>query len=84
MARSLGIPAVVGMGEELMEKAANELEVVVDGTSGEVYFSPDEETLKEYQKKLEDYEKEQQRLKVYKDRKAETKDGKEIEVVGNI
>ena len=84
MARSLGIPAVVGMGEELMEKAANNLEVVVDGTSGEVYFSPDEETLKEYEAKLKDYEKEQQRLKIYKDRKAETKDGEAVEVVGNI
>lgn len=84
MARSLGIPAVVGMGEGLLKEAEDGAEVVVDGTSGEVIFSPDEAVLAEYQEKLKDYEKEQERLQIFKDKKAITKDGKEIEVVGNI
>jgi phosphotransferase system enzyme I (PtsI) len=84
MARSLGIPAVVGMGEGLLKEAEDGAEVIVDGTSGEVIFSPDEAVLKEYEEKLKDYEKEQERLKIFKDKKAVTKDGKEIEVVGNI
>jgi phosphotransferase system enzyme I (PtsI) len=84
MARSLGIPAVVGMGEGLLKEAEDGVEVIVDGSSGEVIFSPDAEVLAEYEEKLKDYEKEQERLQIFKDKKAVTKDGKEIEVVGNI
>ena len=84
MARSLGIPAVVGMGEGLLKEAEDGVEVIVDGSSGEVIFSPDAAVMTEYQEKLKDYEKEQERLQIFKDKKAVTKDGKEIEVVGNI
>jgi phosphotransferase system enzyme I (PtsI) len=84
MARSLGIPAVVGAGSELIEKAENEMEIIVDGNSGKVYFNPDQSTLDEYEDKLEKYEAEQERLKAYKDKNAETKDGHRVEVVGNM
>ncbi|MFN2339810.1 MAG: phosphoenolpyruvate--protein phosphotransferase [Halanaerobium sp.] len=84
MARSLGIPAVVGAGSELIEKAENEMEIIVDGNSGKVYFNPEQSTLDEYEDKLEEYEAEQERLKAYKDKNAETKDGHRVEVVGNM
>ena len=84
MARSLGIPAVVGAGSELIEKADDELEIIVDGNSGKVYFNPDQSTLDEYEDKLEEYEAEQERLKAFKDKKAETEDGHRVEVVGNM
>ena len=84
MARSLGIPSVVGLGEELIEKAENDMEIIVDGNSGKVYFDPDQSTLDEYKKKLAKYEAEQERLKAFKDKKAETKDGHEVEIVGNM
>ena len=84
MARSLGIPSVVGLGEELIEKAENDMEIIVDGNSGKVYFDPDQSTLDEYKEKLAKYEAEQERLKAFKDKKAETKDGHEVEIVGNM
>jgi len=84
MARSLGIPAVVGMGDKVMEAAEDGIEVIVDGESGDVYFSPDQELLDKYEEKLKAYQEEQERLKVFKDKKAETKDGEAVEVVGNI
>lgn len=84
MARTLGIPAVVGLGEELLTAAENDEEVIVDGSSGKVYFSPDKATKEEYQAKLEEYKTEQKRLEFYKDKKAQTKDGVDIEVVGNM
>jgi len=84
MARSLGIPSVVGAGSELIEKAENEMEIIVDGNSGKVFFNPDQSTLAEYEDKLEKYEAEQERLKAFKDKKAETKDGHRVEVVGNM
>ncbi|MEC9489596.1 MAG: phosphoenolpyruvate--protein phosphotransferase [Halanaerobiales bacterium] len=84
MARSLGIPAVVGLGSELIEKAEDNIEIIVDGNSGKVYFSPDESTLEEYKEKLAKYKAEQKRLETYQDKKAKTKDGTEVEVVGNM
>jgi phosphotransferase system enzyme I (PtsI) len=84
MARSLGIPAVVGLGTELLEKAENGIEIIVDGNSGKIYFEPDQTTLDDYKVKLADYEAELERLLSYKDQKAASKDGYEVEVVGNM
>ncbi len=84
MARSLGIPSVVGVGSELIEKAENGMEIIVDGNSGNIYFNPEQSTLTEYEAKLEKYEAEQERLKAFKDKSAETKDGHRVEVVGNM
>jgi phosphotransferase system enzyme I (PtsI) len=84
MARSLGIPSVVGVGSELIEKAENDMKIIVDGNSGNIYFNPDQSTLEEYEVKLKEYEAEQERLKAFKDKKSETKDGHQVEVVGNM
>ena len=84
MARSLGIPAVVGLGEGLLEQCNHGDKIIVDGVKGKIYINPDLELLKRYQKKAGDYKEEQQELTVYRDRLAETKDGKRIEVMGNI
>jgi phosphotransferase system enzyme I (PtsI) len=84
MARSLGIPAVVGVGEELFNKAQDNSKVIVDGNSGEIYFSPDQNRLDTYQDKLKEYEREQKKLELYRDKKAQTKDGQAVELVGNM
>ena len=84
MARSLGIPAVVGIGSELIKKAENKMKIIVDGNSGKAYLNPDQSTLDKYEAKLEEYEAEQQRLKTFKNKKAETEEGKQLEIVGNI
>jgi phosphotransferase system enzyme I (PtsI) len=84
MARSLGIPSVVGLGNELIEKAENEITIIVDGNQGKVFFDPDQSTLDEYKVKLEEYKAEQERLLAFKDKKAQTKDGYQVEVAGNM
>jgi len=84
MARSLGIPAVVGLGDKLMNKNVDDDVLIVDGNSGDVYFDPDEAIMKKYEQKLADYEAEQERLAAYKDKKAKTKDGEEVEIAGNM
>lgn len=89
MARSLGIPAIVGVGEELSSrieqgKLLSGQVIIVDGNTGQVIVNPNQETERKYQKKKEEYQQEQRRLNKYKDKKALTKDGKEIEVSGNI
>jgi len=50
MARSLEIPAVVGVNN-ITETAKNGDIVIVNGSSGEVILNPNEETLKKYKKK---------------------------------
>lgn len=84
IARSLGIPAVVGVGRELLTEVSNGSEVIVDGIDGLVLIEPSEERKAQYHSKIKSLAEEQQRVNSYKDKKAVTRDGEEIKVVGNI
>ena len=84
IARSLGIPAVVGVGRELLTEVSNGSEVIVDGIDGLVLIEPSEERKAQYHRKIKSLAEEQQRVNSYKDKKAVTRDGEEIKVVGNI
>ncbi len=84
IARSLGIPAVVGVGRELLTEVSNGSEVIVDGIDGLVLIEPSGERKAQYHSKIKSLNEEQQRVNSYKDKKAVTRDGEEIKVVGNI
>lgn len=84
IARSLGIPAVVGVGRELLTEVSNGSEVIVDGIDGLVLIEPSEERKAQYRRKIKSLAEEQQRVNSYQDKKAVTRDGEEIKVVGNI
>lgn len=84
MARSLGIPAVVGVGDGFMEKCHSGDIIAVDGTAGEVVVEPEEDVLRNFRERKAEFEKHQQDLIRYRDSNAVTEDGKKIEVVGNI
>ena len=83
MARTLEIPAVVGMND-ITSKVKNGDTVIVDGCEGIVVINPDEKTLASYTKKKCSYEKERELLKKLVNIETVTKDGKRIEVSGNI
>ena len=53
LARTMGIPAVVGL-DDAFEKIDPNKEIIVDGFSGRVYLDPDEATLKEFKAKRQD------------------------------
>ncbi len=83
MAKSLGIPAVVGLKDVTM-KVGNQDEVIVDGRMGLVIVNPTEST-------KEIYHKEQERIRAFKNRfldikdlESRTKDGREIKIMANI
>ena len=57
MARTLEIPAVVGLGT-ITEDVKNGDLLIVDGNTGDVIVNPDEATVKEYEAKKEAYLKE--------------------------
>ena len=50
LARTMNIPAVIGLGEALKEEYDGKV-AIVDGVDGKVYIDPDEETMASMQKK---------------------------------
>ena len=83
LARTMGIPAVVDVGEELLD-AEDGAEAIVDGFTGKIYLSPDKETLAKMQKKQEEDRKAKALLEKYKGMENVTLDGRKIEVFANI
>lgn len=83
MARSLEIPAVLGLGD-ITSVVGNGQTVIVDGIQGKVIVDPSEGELAEYQQKKADYEAYMAELSQLKEQPAVTKDGHRVELVGNI
>lgn len=83
MARTLEIPAVVGL-EDITSSVKNGDTVVVDGVEGIVIINPDEDTIKLYEDKKAQLKEEKEKLKRLINTKTVTKAGKEIIVAGNI
>lgn len=83
MARSLEIPAVLGLGD-ITTAVKNGDVVIVDGSTGDVVINPDEDTLKKYKDQQAAYEAYQKELAQLKDQPAITTDGHEVELVANI
>ncbi len=83
VARSLGLPAVVGLHHARGMIRENEL-LIVDGTQGTVIVNPDRQVLAEYQLKKRERELEKQKLRRLKTTPAATMDGTTIELHANI
>jgi phosphoenolpyruvate-protein phosphotransferase (PTS system enzyme I) len=83
MARSFGIPAVVGVGGAL-EDALGAKVVAVDGTEGYAVANPDAATISHFEEKQRNLAAGAALLEEYKHIEARTKDGRRIEVAANI
>ncbi|WP_026886646.1 phosphoenolpyruvate--protein phosphotransferase [Clostridium beijerinckii] len=83
MARTLEIPAVLGLGDITTAVKTGDA-VIVDGITGDVIINPSEEVLAEYKEKKAKFQAEQEELKKLIDVKTTTKSGRRIEVCGNI
>lgn len=83
IARTLGIPAIMGLKDATSLINPSEL-LTVDGNTGQVLTSPSSEELDAMKKQIEQAEKEKALLAVYKDKESLTKDGIEIEISANI
>jgi phosphocarrier protein FPr len=83
LARSLGIPAVVGVGERLLGVPEGS-PLVLDGDSGAVYVDAGEEIVRDYERRLAEREQSELRARASAGRPAETVDGRLIEVVANV
>ena len=83
MARSMGIPAVVGVGSALEEALSAET-VAIDGGQGYAIADPDQETLSDIERRQEELEKERAALEEYKHVESRTRGGARIEVSANL
>ena len=83
MARSLGLPAVLGVAG-LMGVVGGGDTVIVDGSAGRVIVDPTPETLAHYRRRREEYEREGRRLARLRNLPAVTRDGSVIELQANI
>lgn len=84
MARSLEIPAVVGL-KNITDKVKDGDIVVIDGNDGIVYINPDDSILQKYKKLQQDYLEYRNKLKELKELPAETSDKlRKVEISANI
>ncbi|HZE96782.1 MAG TPA: phosphoenolpyruvate--protein phosphotransferase [Planctomycetota bacterium] len=84
VAKSLGIPAVVGV-ESIAGDVDSGETLILDGTTGTVIVEPDEGTVKRYQAMERNYLLiEQRRAKELQDLPAVTTDGTRVEIFANI
>ncbi|HEY5900110.1 MAG TPA: phosphoenolpyruvate--protein phosphotransferase [Burkholderiales bacterium] len=83
VARSLGIPAIVGLHHAFQTISEGEL-LIVDGERGLLVVNPDPVVLAEYRERQAELKADRQRLKRLKKTRAATQDGTPIELYANI
>lgn len=83
VARSWGIPAVVGLGDITSGASSGDM-VVVDGTHGVVIANPDPETVEHYQIRREQLSRLIRDLQTLRELPAVTLDGVRVTLLGNI
>ena len=83
LARTMGIPAIIGVGDQLKAEYAGR-EVIVDGGTGTVVLNADEDTRTRLLKKRAEILKRQELLAQLKGQPNVTRDGQEIRVYCNI
>ena len=81
LARTFGIPAVVGM--DVSEEMDGML-AILDGAAGKLILNPDEEKLSFYENCIKEEERKKEQLLAYKGKEIINKFGKKIAVYANI
>jgi len=83
LARSLGIPAVVGLHNARRLLRESEL-VIVDGEHGHVLADPDDKALEHYRRKQDQQVQDRRLLQTLRDKPAISGDGVEVRLQANI
>jgi len=83
LARSLGVPAVVGVAG-IVELLDDGTELAVDGDAGEVVLDPDEDVRTAIKGRVADAERRRARLEELRDEPGRTADGHRVELAANI
>ena len=83
LARTMNIPAVIGMGEALLQEYDGK-DAIIDGFTGTLYIDPDEETMKAMQEKRARDLEQKALLETLKGKENVTRSGQKINVYANI
>ncbi|HWT74113.1 MAG TPA: phosphoenolpyruvate--protein phosphotransferase [Mobilitalea sp.] len=83
LARSMGIPALIGLGENFGQEYHG-TQAILDGFTGAMYLEPDDETLAAIRQKQQELQAKKQLLQELKGKENITLDGKRIKVYANI
>jgi phosphoenolpyruvate-protein phosphotransferase (PTS system enzyme I) len=84
LARTLGLPAIVGMGNGLLDEVSNGMLIVMDGRTGEMILDPDQETVARYEWMKTQREAHLLILKAAAEKDAITANGRRVEVAANV
>lgn len=84
LARSLGLPAVVGIGPSLLAEVKNGEWLAVDGATGMVVIGPDVETQAAFRGRQAEWLAQRRAAELAAQRPAQTRDGRRVEVVANL
>jgi phosphotransferase system enzyme I (PtsI) len=84
LARTLGLPAIVGMRNGLLDKVSSGTFIVMDGRTGEMILEPDQETLTRYEQIKAQRDSHLQILKDAAEKDALTANGRRVEVAANV
>lgn len=84
LARTMNIPAVIGVGQEFLDSIKDGDEAVVDGFTGEIYVSPDNDTKEKMLAKQKADAEQKELLLSLKGKENVTLDGTKINIYANI
>lgn len=84
LARSMGIPAIIGLGDEFLESVEDGSFLLVNGYTGEVVVDPSPELTRDYERLLYDDTQKKELLKNLKGKETVTLDGTKIDLYANI
>lgn len=84
LARNMNIPAIIGLGDAFLSEIKDGDSAIVDGFTGEIFISPDEETMARLEKKQKEDEEKKKLLQELKGKENVTLDGKKINIFANI
>lgn len=83
LARALEIPAVLSLSGAVTKLSAGE-QVIVDGNTGEVIASPNDDLIRKYEQKRKKFLEERNELEAYRGRYTVSASGEEYELFCNI
>lgn len=83
LAKSLGIPAVVGLGERILQVSEGDT-LIVDGERGRVWVNPAAECIAEYEKRIAGARQAAEETRAQRNEPAITSDGHRVEIAANI
>ena len=83
LSKAFGLPAVVGLGEEILDVPEGTL-VLVNGSDGKIIVAPDEEETAEFSKREKEENEEQRKARKAAQAPGITADGKRVEIVANV